>query len=240
MLRIALVDEHELVRIGLKTVLKLYDDFQVVADVADHSRICVIAQEQQPDLVLIDAAASGALDSLEQLRQCYHDIKIALMSTSFSLDCLLHTLCGNSDGYFLKSVSPSELIAAVNCIAANGVYIHSTLMENLPQHLLKAPQQMAADKKMSKMASKRIMAQQQLSEQLSGQLSGQLSEQLSEREQDIVNLLAKGYTNREVSEHMYLSAKTVEAYRARIYNKLGVNTRSALVAFAVEHGLVAF
>jgi two-component system response regulator NreC len=212
-IRIALIDEHELIRIGLKTVLKQNPEIEVVVDTGDPAVILPLARRKQLDLVFFDITEK-TLAPLAPLHNTCPNLKIVLMSTAFDLECLLQTLCGNVAGYLLKSASPRELVAAVHAIACGGVYIHSTLMECFPQRLLR----------------------------LSGSLrpASPNTPPLSKREQSVLDLLVKGYTNREISEELFLSPKTVESYRAKIYSKLGVKTRAALFSHALDHGLVAF
>jgi DNA-binding NarL/FixJ family response regulator len=138
--------------------------------------------------------------------------RTVLMSAAFDLECLLQALCGNVAGYLIKDSSPRELIAAVHAIACGGVYIHSALKDGSARQLLR------------RCVSLKPIAPG--------------SSPLSEREQDILDLLVKGYTNREISAELFLSPKTVESYRAKIYAKLGVRTRAALFSCAVEGGLV--
>jgi two-component system response regulator NreC len=209
MLRIALIDEHELVRIGLKTVFKQDDSIVVVDDVPWDAASRMLGF-QKPDLVLVDVPrAKPVPDTLEALCACHPDVKVVLMSALFDLDCLLQTLCGNVAGYLLKSASPEELLTAVRAIACGGVYIHSKLLESLPKKILN-------------------------DYQAAGQRMQQGLPPLSEREQEVLELLVRGHTNREVSERLYLSPKTVEAYRARLYSKLGAKSRADLVAYASE------
>ena len=231
MIRVVLLDEHELVRIGLKTVLKQDKGIEVVADSGDYQSASNLINDLKPDIVLVDIAerhlrecpggpAGQALDRAKTpevfnlLSSCCADTKLVLMSSAFNLDCLLHTLCGISAGYLMKSTSPTELLAAVHAIACGGVYIHSALIECFPKQLLRGSNELQPGSKSS-------------------------TPPLSEQERTVLNLLVKGYTNREISKQMYLSPKTVETYRARVYSKLGVNNRAGLFSRAVEHGLVA-
>jgi two-component system response regulator NreC len=206
MIRVALLDEHELIRIGLKTVLQQSPEIDVVTDTGDPAIITPLIRRNQLDLLFVDAS--------KRIGTTCPDIKIILMSTVFEADCLLQTLCGNAAGYLLKNTSPQELIAAVRAIACGGVYIHSALMAHFPRQLLRPG-----------MFSKPISP---------------TAPPLSKREQSVLDLLVKGYTNREVSEELFISPKTVESYRAKIYSKLGVKTRAGLFSCAVDRGLVAF
>jgi two-component system response regulator NreC len=227
MIRVLLLDEHELVRIGLKTVLKQDKDIEVIADSDDYQSAAGLIKRSRPDIVLVDiserhfqecpdneADRAKTPEVFKLLSECCADTKLVLMSTAFNLDCLLHTLCGDSAGYLMKSTSPTELLAAVHAIAHGGVYIHSALMECFPKQLLRG----SAGRRPSLKSS---------------------TPPLSEQEHTVLDLLVKGYTNREISKQMYLSPKTVETYRARVYSKLGVKNRAGLFSRAIEHGLVA-
>jgi two-component system response regulator NreC len=238
-IRIALLDEQELVRIGLRTVLERDGGVAVVADAGDCDRLASLVERTRPNIAILNIADRSLADNQAQtkgawgyevahpasasapefealflLRDNYPDLRIVLMSATFNLDCLLHVLCGNASGYLLKNTEATELISAVHAVACGGAYIQSTLMEHFPRHLIK------------KAVTLYSTAQQ--------------APTLSEREHGVLDLLVKGHTNREVSELLYLSPKTVEAYRARIYSKLGVRTRAGLFSCALDQGLVAF
>lgn len=210
MIRVALIDEHELIRIGLKTVLKQSPGIEVVADTGDAASVLPLVEHDGVDLLLID----HGLEVPALFHSACPHLRIVLTSTVFEIDCLLQVLCGNAAGYLLKDTSPRELVAAVQAVACGGVYIHSTLTSHFPENLLRPG-----------MLPHRALPN---------------TPPLSSREQSVLDLLVKGYTNREVSEEIFLSPKTVESYRAKIYAKLGVRTRAGLFSCAVDHGLVAF
>jgi two-component system response regulator NreC len=236
MIRVALVDEHELVRIGLKTVLKQDEGIEVVADTGNRKGLLALVARRRPDILFIDVTARRDQDTagcsepelLSALHSRFPELKAVLMSTVFDLDCLLHTLCGTAAGYLLKSTGPEELIAAVHALACGGIYINSRLIESLPKRLLRIQAAHAAAAGAAGAATGVGMA-----------AAAGPTPPLSAREQAVLDLLVKGHTNREVSERLYLSPKTVEAYRARIYTKLGVRSRADMFSCALEKGLVA-
>jgi two-component system response regulator NreC len=204
-IRVALVDRHELIRIGLKVAMEQDPQIKVVLDTGDPAVVLSSSEDESFDLILIDVS--------EEIYSAHLTQRTVLMSATFDLECLLQTLCGNVAGYLIKDTSPRELIAAIHAIACGGIYIHSALMDRLPRQLLRhyVPQEPTAP----------------------------WAPRLSEREREILSLLVKGYTNREISEELYLSSKTIESYRAKIYSKLGVRTRAGLFSCAIDHGLVA-
>jgi two-component system response regulator NreC len=208
MIRVALIDGHELIRIGLKTVLKQSPDIEVIADTGDPKTALSLIEHERLDLAFVDADIPLTL-----LCDTRPTLKVVLMSTVFDPDCLLQALCGTVAGYLLKDTSPRELTAAVHAIACGGIYIHSTLTAYFPKQLIR--------------------------QNIPSQPPSPRISPLSTREQSVLDLLVKGHTNREVSERLFLSPKTVESYRAKIYSKLGVKTRSGLFSRAIAQGLVA-
>jgi two-component system response regulator NreC len=236
MTTVALVERQELVRIGLTTVLRQDPELDTIIEAESLDGLCG-SLSVAPDLLLIDVSRhgsssekrthGGASDAEEQaqgahiqqimtavdaLQDRFPNMRTALLSAGFDLHCLLETLSGNVQAYLLKNVSPDELRAAVRAVLCGGVYIHASLMENLPRNALR-------------------------SSALSTHKTCNTS--LSEREQCVLELLVTGHTNKEVSEQLYLSTKTVEAYRARIYTKLGANSRAELFSSALDRGLVS-
>jgi len=241
MARIVLVVNHELIRIGLRTVLGQHPSVGEIVDIANLQDVYELT-DIHPDILIYQIDSSGlpkaegdpdlpedntprpkrpeasrsvqmTISQIDSFREGFPHTRIGLMSAHFELDYLLYVLSGKAQAYLPANVSPNELLTAVQAIDCGGVYIHSHLMAQLPRNLLRlttAPSKAAYD-----------------------------MPQLSEREHEVLSLLVKGYTNKEVSEQLYLSPKTVEAYRAKLYNKLGVRTRADLFSFATERGLVS-
>jgi two-component system response regulator NreC len=122
---------------------------------------------------------------------------------------LYYTLRNGAKGYVVKNATPEELLEAVHTVAAGGTYIHPKVAQALTKQMVEG-----------------------------GRTDLAALQQLSPRELEILQLLAKGYTNREISEQVFLSVKTVEAHRAKIYSKLGFKSRADLVQFALAHKLL--
>jgi two-component system response regulator NreC len=210
MIRVALVDGHELIRIGLKVAMEQDPGIEVTLDTDDPSVVLSLAEREPLDLILIDVADGD--NPATFLTPPHLAQRTVLMSAAFNPECLLQVLCGNVAGYLIKDTSPRELVAAVHAIACGGIYIHSALTRGLPER--------------------------SLGHYVSQKPTAPWTPRLSDREREILDLLVKGYTNREVSEKLFLSPKTIESYRAKIYSKLGVRTRAGLFSCAVEQGLV--
>ena len=212
MIRIVLADDHEVVRAGFKMILEQEPDLKVVAEAADGAQAYSIVSREKPDLLLMDISMPPGQSGLVACEKIAHDCpytRIVILTMFAEPEYLFYTLRGGASGYMLKNSAPSELVTAVRTVAAGGSYVHP------------------------KMAAL-------LAEQLAGAGNGlDVSyQQLTSRELEILQLIAKGFTNKEISEKVFLSVKTIEAHRAKIYQKLGLKTRADLVAYALRHKLL--
>ncbi len=213
MIRIVLADDHEIVRAGFKMILEREPDIKVVAEAAEGAQAYTIVNREKPDLLLMDISmppGQSGLVACEKIARDCPQTRIIILTMFAEPEYLFYTLRGGASGYMLKNSSSEELIAAVRTVSAGGSYVHS------------------------KMASL-------LAEQLAGTGGGiDVSyQQLTNRELEILQLIAKGFTNKEISEKVFLSVKTIEAHRAKIYQKLGLKTRADLVAYALSHKLLS-
>ena len=211
MIRIVLADDHEVVRAGFKMILEKQADMQVVAEAAEGTQAYEIVRRTTPDILLLDISMPPGQSGLVACEKIAHDFvqtRIIILTMFAEPEYLFYTLRGGAAGYMLKNSTSDELVGAVRTVMSGSSYIHP------------------------KMAS--ILA-----EQLSGRGDNDtLYQQLTSRELEILQLIAKGYTNKEISEMIFLSVKTIEAHRARIYQKLGLKTRADLVAYALKHKLL--
>lgn len=212
MIRIVLVDDHEVVRAGFKMILEVDPDLKVVADAADGLQAYAVVARERPDVLLMDISMPPGQSGLVACEKIAHDFpstKIIILTMFAEPEYLFYTLRGGASGYVLKNSSSEELISAVHAVIGGGSYIHP---------------------KMAALLTKQLTGSSEADD-----LSYQ---QLSNRELEILQLLAKGYTNKEISELIFLSVKTVEAHRAKLYKKLNFKTRADLVSYALRHKLL--
>lgn len=211
MIRIVLADDHEVVRAGFRMILEQDPEVSVVAEAADGAMAYSIVAREKPDILLMDISmppGQSGLVSCEKIAKDFPTTKVIILTMFAEPEYLFYTLRGGAAGYVLKNSTSEELMAAVHAVAEGANYIHP---------------------KMASLLIDRLGAQGE--EDRSYQL-------LSNRELEILQLLAKGYTNKEISEQIFLSVKTVEAHRSKIYSKLGFKTRADLVAYALRHKLL--
>lgn len=212
MIRIMLADDHEVVRAGFKMILEQDPELEVVAEAADGGQAYAIAAREKPDILLMDISMPPGQSGLVACERVAKDLpatKVIILTMFAEPEYLFYTLRGGASGYVLKNSTSEELIAAVRAVAGGGSYIHPKMTALLTKHLMGG-----------------------------GEEDDRSYQQLSNRELEILQLLAKGFTNKEISEQIYLSVKTVEAHRSKIYQKLGFKTRADLVDYALRHKLL--
>jgi two-component system response regulator NreC len=209
LIRIVIVDDHAVVRSGLKLLLDGQADLEVVGEAGDARTAVFEVRAQKPDVILMDVVmptGSGIEATPEVLKEA-PDAKVLILSMQDDPAYVREAFAAGASGYVLKEAADAELVAAVREVAAGQRYVHPTLGARL----------VAAE------ADERARAEE---------------DPLSEREHEILRLLALGHTNQEIASQLYLSVRTVETHRAHIMQKLRISTRAELVRYALERGVL--
>lgn len=212
--RILLADDHAVLRTGLRLLLGSQDGFSVVGEASTGTETLSLAEELQPDLILLDLSmpALGGLEVLPVLRRLSPEARILILTMHDDPQYLRQALKSGAAGYVLKKAADVELLSAVRAVMRGEVYVHPALTRVLLEDVLPTPDSAA----------------------VAGSWQA-----LSEREQEVLRLVALGYTSAEIAEQLSLSAKTVETYRARGMEKLGLSNRAALVRFVLNNGIIS-
>lgn len=210
---VLIVDDHAVLRSGLRLLLEAQPDLTVVGEAEDALSGLALAKELQPDVVLMDISMPGqsGLDSLPRLRHVAPASQVLVLTMHDDEGYLRRALQAGAAGYVLKKAADSELIAAVRAVARGEVYVHPAFTRNLLRDYLPESGSPVTDPWLG----------------------------LSDREREVLTLVALGHTAAEIAERLSLSAKTVETYRARGMDKLGLRSRAALVRFALSRGLLS-
>ena len=209
-LRIFLADDHVVVREGLKALINAQPDMIVIGEAGDGQTAWQQAQVCQPDIVIMDISMPGlnGVQATAQLKQACPAIKVLALSVQDDTSYLRQLLAAGACGYILKHAAAEDLIQAIRMVAAGGVYLDPALVGHVVAGYVRVPMTTSA----------------------------LLGADLSERETEVARRIAQGYSNKEIATQLTLSVKTVETYRARAMEKLGIDSRSALVRYALEHG----
>lgn len=209
-IRILLVDDHAVLRAGLRMLLDAQKDMTVLGEAGDGSEAMTLASRLQPDVILLDLSMPGlgGLDALPVLHKVAPSARILVLTMHDDESYLKQALRSGAAGYVLKKAADSELLSAVRAVAKGEVYVHPSLTRALVEELL--PEPSASDP----------------------------WDTLSEREREVLIGVARGLTSAQIAERLSLSPKTVETYRARGMEKLGLRSRAALIQFALGHHLL--
>ena len=211
--RVLLADDHAVLRSGLRLLLTSQNEYNVVGEASSGTETLSLAEKLQPDLILLDLSmpALGGLDALPALRKLVPSARILILTMHDDPQYLRQALKHGASGYVLKKAADAELLSAMHAVLRGEVYVHPSMTRILLEDML--PESQHVDK-----------------EDTWGSLS--------EREQEVLKMVALGHTSAEIAEQLSLSNKTVETYRARGMEKLGLRTRAALVRFALQEGLI--
>jgi len=213
--RILLADDHAVLRAGLRLLIEAQADMTCVGEAGDGVELLAQVERLQPDLVLLDLSMPrlGGLAALPEIRRKAPDARILVLTMHADDEYLRQSLKAGAAGYVLKQAADQELLLAIRAAMRGEVYIHPAMTRALVEDLIDRTRD------------------------LPGSSRGERPEDvLSEREMEVIREVARGYTNREIADRLGLSVKTVETYRARAMEKLGLANRAALVRYALARG----
>ncbi len=210
-IRVLIVDDHAILRDGLKALLQGESDIEVVGEASTGREAIRLIRQVKPDVVLMDISMPDmtGLEATEVIKKGYPEVKVIALTVHESETYLKRMMQVGAKGYVVKRAAATELTTAIRTVMKGGVYIHPDIAKQL----------------VSEMARLEPVRPEK-------------QKQLSEREWQVLRLIALGYTNQQIADRLALSVKTVETYRARIAEKLGLHTRAELVKFAIQQGLL--
>jgi len=211
-IRVLIVDDHAIVRAGLRMLINPQPDMEVVGEAADGPEALRQAGEANPDVLTLDLTmpGGGGLKTLERLRQACPHTRVLVLTMHEDPSYLRASLAAGASGYVAKSAVDADLLAAIRSIAQGRTFVTMNLSDN---------------------GTHQVLGDQPTRTESPVKL-------LSPREQEVLKLLAQGYTNKEVGTQLCLSVKTIETHRARIVDKLGLRSRADFTRYALEMGLL--
>jgi DNA-binding NarL/FixJ family response regulator len=209
-LRVFLADDHAVVREGIKALINAQPGMTIVGEAADGLTACEQIPALQPDVVVMDVSMPGLSGSqaTERLKRECPQVKVLALTVHEDKGYLRQLLAAGAAGYMLKRAAAGELVQAIRVVAAGGVYLDPSLAGKIVGAFVRRPP-------------------------VGG--GGAVAE-LSEREAGVARLMAEGYGNKEIAARLDLSVKTVETYRARAMEKLGLQSRADLIRYAAQQG----
>lgn len=220
--RIAIIDDHELFREGVKRILEFEKSFSVVAEGEDGCEAVEIVEEYSPDVVLLDINMknTNGIEATKQLIEAYPEAKAIILSIHDEEAYVTHALKTGAAGYMLKEMDSDELIEAVKVVAGGGSYIHPKVTHKLIREYRRLANEQS-----------RGTGYQQPEVRVPLHL-------LTSRECEVLQLLADGKSNRSIGETLFISEKTVKNHVSNILQKMNVNDRTQAVITAIKNGWV--
>jgi two-component system response regulator NreC len=209
--RVLIVDDHALVREGISALLRFYEDVEVVGQASDGREAITKSEELKPDVILMDIAMPGlgGLEATLEIKRRSPDVKVLVLSQYDDTEYVSRFLKADVSGYILKRAVGGELITAIRAVAKGEHYLHSSI----------------ASKVIGGYIGK----------------TGQVSDPydvLTDREKQVLKLLAEGGTHKEIATVLGISVKTVVAHHTNICEKLGIHTKSDIIKFAIQKGII--
>jgi DNA-binding NarL/FixJ family response regulator len=212
-IRVVLADDHSLFREGLRLLLRTAADIAVIADVSDGVDAIAATRRLSPDILLLDLdmPRSNGEDTLRELRASQSDVKVLILTMHAEYERLLPMLEAGARGYLTKEAAPNDLIEAIRVVASGEIYVRPAAARLLAAAIV--PHDTYATARMR-------------------------FDALSDRGQTVLRAVAQGYSGAEISRQLKISSKTVDAYKRRIEEKLGLSHRTDYVRFAIEAGIL--
>jgi DNA-binding NarL/FixJ family response regulator len=210
-IRIVIVDDHEVVRIGMRSLLEQYSQYEVVGEAGNAKEAVAQVETYNPDIVLMDIRLPGksGIEACEEIKRVHPDTKV-LMLTSYAEDEMLFSaIKAGASGYVLKQIDSEGLIKSLEAVARGEASLDPAVTQRVFQEVRKAVKEEEAASFLN----------------------------LSQQEKMVLKLVSEGKTNREIAQALYLGEGTVRNYVSSILSKLGVSNRAEAAAYAVEHNL---
>ena len=207
--RVVLADDHSVVREGLKALVNAQPDMHVVGEAADGEAAWRAAGALRPDVLVMDLSMPvlGGAEATARVRRDFPDVRVLALTVHEERVYVTALLRAGASGYILKRAAPADLVRAIRTVVAGGTYLDPAVTGLVVEGYLERQAE-----------------------------SADAHAALSEREEAVLRRIARGFSNKEVAAELGLSVKTVETYKARVSEKLGLRSRVDIVQYAAEHG----
>lgn len=217
MIKVVLADDHPIVRDGLRKLLTLEEDIDVVGEASDGREVVQVVQETRPDVLILDLRMPymDGLATLQALQQLERKVRVIVLTASEDKNEFVQAMKLGCSGIVLKQTAPELIVKSIRKVNSGEIWLDSHTTAAVMRQFA-SPSDMTTSNGTSK---------------------GRERSPLSQREREIVSLVAQGYKNREMAEKMFISEQTVKNHLHNIFDKLGVSDRLELALYAIHKGL---
>jgi len=200
-----IVDDHEVVRMGMRLLFETEDDFTVIGEASNGAEALAKVPVLDPQLILMDVRMEkmGGIEACREIKSQHPQVHILMLTSYSDNDAVMASMLAGASGYLLKNLNRTELLRSVRLVASGQTLIDPAVSQQAMQRLTSAP-----------------------------------GSDLTDREREVLALVARGYTNKQIAEELYVSEKTARNHVSHILEKLGMARRSEAAAYAVENKLV--
>jgi len=211
--RVLIVDDHALVREGITAFLKMCDDIEVVAEASDGLEAIEKVKKIHPDIILMDISMPklGGFEAVTEIKKIAPHAKILILTQYDDKEYISRFLKAGVSGYLLKKAVGSDLITAIRAVSRGELYLHPSITSEVVAGYLRRGKQVIVKDPYEK---------------------------LTDREKQVLKLIAEGHTHKEMAELLNISVKTVIAHQTNISEKLDMHTKSDLIKFAIQKGII--
>jgi two-component system, NarL family, response regulator NreC len=212
-IHVLLADDHTILRAGLKMMLNIQPDIEVIGEASDGKQAIAEAQRLSPDVILMDITMPecNGIEATRQVKRLLPETRVLVLTMHENEEYLFQVLRAGASGYILKEAADTELISAIRAVYAGRFYLSPSAQS--------------------------LMIGDYLLRVRTGEERDSYSA-LTEREREILKLVAEGYTNNQIAEQLFISPKTVDTHRTHIMDKLNLHSRAELVKYAMRRGLL--
>jgi DNA-binding NarL/FixJ family response regulator len=204
-IRLMIVDDHEVVRLGMRAAFEAERDLTVVGEASNGAEALAKMPVLDPQLILMDVRMEkmNGIEACREIKSHYPDVHILMITSYTDDDAVISSILAGASGYLLKHVSRADLLHSIRLVASGQSLIDTNTAKQAMERLAQIP-----------------------------------GSELTEREREVLTLVARGYTNKQIADTLFVSEKTARNHVSHILDKLGLSRRSEAAAFAVEHKLV--
>lgn len=215
MIKVILVDDHRIVRDGIRSLIQSEENIEIIGEASSYSELTTILQNKLPDIIVLDISLPdiSGIEVIKILGIKYPTLRVIILSMYTTEDFIFNSLKAGAKGYLPKNISKKELITAINEIYNGNEYFS----EEISNIILKS-----------------YVKKIQYAEEQENEL-----DILTKREEELLKLFAEGLSNKEISDTLFISPRTVESHKAHIMTKLKLRTNIDLVRFAVKNKIIS-